>query len=246
METKFQTSFIPKAGIDADVRPARPRRSPAGLLLSLCILIFIFTLVIFAGCIGYKAFIDKQIADIKVNIDKNIKAFEEDTIRSYARLDLRMDTASELLQNHTAASAFLDFLQRETLKSVRFNDFKYEYSFDPAGANVSMSGIASGYNAVAYQSVVFGQNRRLIDPIFSNLDLNDKGNVVFTFSTKIKPDFVYYKSQKRSASDIQTAPTQTGQTAPVIPESEDSPQSAGAVAPSAGTQSGNINVNQTR
>jgi hypothetical protein len=46
---------------------------------------------------------------------------------------------------------------------------------------------------VALQSDLFAQNKNLIDPVFSNLTLDDKGNVDFDLEFSVDPSFINYK-----------------------------------------------------
>ena len=56
-----------------------------------------------------------------------------------------------------------------------------------------MSGIAIGYRSVSLQSDLFAKNKNLIDPIFSNLTLDNSGNVLFDLNFLVDPVFVNYK-----------------------------------------------------
>lgn len=193
METKFQTSFIPKTTI-APVASFKPRKQTS-LLLVISFFLFLIS-VLFGGlAFGYLKFLDGRKAAIQADLEKNIKAFEPDTIRKYARLDSRIDASKTLLEKHIALSYFLEFLSTETLKSVRFLDMKYDLSSDGKTASINMNGQASGYNAVAYQSIIFGKSSSLKDTLFSNLDLDKTGNVVFNLTFKLDPGFVYYKKK---------------------------------------------------
>ncbi len=137
METKFQTSFIPKTTIAASISP-RPRRTTS-IFLVLCFFIFLISVLLGGLAFGYLKFVEGQKVSIQANLEKNIRAFEPDTIRLYARLDNRMDVAKTLLEKHIAVSYFLDFLSTETLKSVRFLDMKYALSADGKTADVFLT-----------------------------------------------------------------------------------------------------------
>jgi hypothetical protein len=128
---------------------------------------------------------------MKSDLESNIKAFEPKTLQEYVRLNTRLNASQQLLARHVAISYVFDFLSENTLQSVSFNDFKY--SIDPDGsAKLALNGVAKSYNAVAFQSEVFGRERALEDPIFSNLDLDASGNVIFNFSTNLNPGFIIY------------------------------------------------------
>jgi hypothetical protein len=108
-------------------------------------------------------------------------------------LDKKIESAKTLFEKHIALSYFLDFLGKETLKSIRFLDFSYVLNQGGQSADISLNAQANGYNALAYQSTVFGKQSSLKKIIFSNLDLDKAGNVVFKLNLMLDPAFVYYK-----------------------------------------------------
>ena len=59
--------------------------------------------------------------------------------------------------------------------------------------DVAMKGQAVGYRSIALQSDLFAQNKQLIDPVFSNLTLDNKGNVLFDLQFSVDPTFIDYK-----------------------------------------------------
>jgi len=80
------------------------------------------------------------------------------------------------------------------MKTVRYTKFSYILENDKkAKVTVKMSGIAVGYKSVALQSDLFAKNKNIIDPIFSNLTLDNSGNVLFDLEFLVDPSFVDYK-----------------------------------------------------
>ena len=57
---------------------------------------------------------------------------------------------------------------------------------------VKMSGLAVGYRSVALQADLFSKNKLFIDPIFSNLSLDNSGNVIFDLEFSVDPAFIDY------------------------------------------------------
>ena len=188
METKFSTSFIPKTTLEP---VAHDTKRPMGLFMFVSIIIFFVSVMVAAGAFGWHKYLESRRVTMKTDLEKNIKAFEPDTIEEYVRLNKRIETAKELLSKHVAVSYVFDFLTENTLGSVSFSDFKYNLGNDGV-ASLAMNGVAKSYNAVAYQSSVFGKERSLDGLIFSNLDLDASGNVVFNLATKINPAFIAY------------------------------------------------------
>ena len=56
-----------------------------------------------------------------------------------------------------------------------------------------MSGLAVGYRSIALQSDLLAKEKNFIDPVFSNLVLDEKGNVLFDLEFSVDPSFVDYK-----------------------------------------------------
>jgi len=59
-----------------------------------------------------------------------------------------------------------------------------------------MNGVAVGYRSIALQSDLFSTKdigKNFIEPVFSNLTLDDKGNVIFDLEFSVDPSFVDYK-----------------------------------------------------
>jgi hypothetical protein len=80
------------------------------------------------------------------------------------------------------------------MESVRNTKFSYDLGTDAnANIDIKMSGMATGYRSVALQSDLFAQNKNIIDPVFSNLTLDNSGNVLFDLEFSVNPAFVNYK-----------------------------------------------------
>ena len=109
-------------------------------------------------------------------------------------LDKRINASNQILSKHIAISPIFQALQEITMKSVRFTKFDYDFSGDKnSRINVKMSGVTLGYSHLALQSDLFAQNKNFIDPVFSNLALNESGNVIFDLNFSVDPSFVDYK-----------------------------------------------------
>src|ERR1035437_8359755 len=118
METKYQTSFIPKK----PVASVEQRKSSTGMSLFMLISIILF--LISLGLAGYilleKKLLIQEIGTDQETITKNKGNFTSDsnTIESLVLLNSRINVAEGLLGKHVAVSPIFDFLQQTTLKSV--------------------------------------------------------------------------------------------------------------------------------
>ena len=195
METKFQTSFIPKKPVVEE----RASSSSISLFLLLSIIVFLVSLGLGGWVFIQKDLLIKNIKSAEEIIRANKAAFELNTIESMIRLDSRIKIAKGLLVSHVSISPIFSFLEDKTLKSVRFKTFSFSGAGkDESGASsvkVTMTGQARDFKTVALQAEEFGNvNYRNIikNPVFSDLNLTSDGSVSFSASMLVVPSFLSY------------------------------------------------------
>jgi hypothetical protein len=191
MDQNFQTSFIPKKPI---IKENAVSSRPVGILLVISLLILFLVFLATGGLYFYKGVVTKQIIkkDESLALAKN--DFEISKIAELQVLDKRLRAATEILSNHISVTPIFDVLEQITMKTVRFTKFNYDFGIDKqATINIKMSGLAIGYRSVALQADLFAKNKNFINPIFSNLTLDNTGNVLFDLEFSVDPDFVNYK-----------------------------------------------------
>jgi len=199
MDQNFQTSFIPKKPM-IEKRPVSPQS--VNYLTVLSVFIF-FTMIIATGALYfYNGVLTKDIAKMKNNLNLAQNRFEPSKIVQLQVLDKRLRASSEILSKHIAISPIFEALQSITMKNVSYTKFSYNFN-DNKGENIiiKMKGIAVGYQSIALQSDLFTKNKNLINPVFSNLLLDDKGNVVFDLEFSVDPNFVDYKKMLETRSE---------------------------------------------
>lgn len=184
------TSFIPKK--PQSPVAGRKRGGVINIFFLISLIVFLGALTVTVGVFLYEGFVKKNIAEKSTQLEQAREAFEPTLIEELSKLDVRMQSAQEILDSHVALSAFFELLERSTLKSVRFNSFANITS--PEGrVGITMKGTARSFNSVALQSDVFGKDPFIRDPLFSNLNLDDLGNVIFDFSATLDPDLLSYR-----------------------------------------------------
>jgi len=195
METKFQTSFIPKKPVVEE----RKSNSSISLFLLLSIIVFLVSLGLGGWIFIQKDLLIKNISAAEEVIKSNQGAFELDTIESMIRLDSRIKIAKNLLSNHVSISPVFSFLEDKTLKSVRFKTFSFSSAgkdeSGTASIKVTMTGQARDFKTIALQAEEFGNiNYRNIikNPVFSDLNLTNDGSVSFSASMLVVPSFLSY------------------------------------------------------
>lgn len=191
METRLRTSFVPKKTL-ALSNPAGGRGPSIHILLAIATIIFFFGLSAAAGVYFYKVILQKRIEEKGLALEKAKKAFELSLIIDVKRLDLRIQTAQQILASHVAVTPVFRLLENETLRTVRFNSFDFKNE-DKANPHINMKGEAQGYEAVALQSDELAKNKYIRNPVFSGLNLNKQGGVQFLFTAALDPEMFYYK-----------------------------------------------------
>ncbi len=189
--TQFQTSFIPKKALTEE-RPTKVR--PVSLFLFLATILFIAS-VAAAGFVYFtKAGLVRGVAGMRADLDRAAAAFESDFIADLQDLDRRISSAKTILENHVSISPIFESLEALTLKSVQFT--KFEHTVTGSGASalvvVKMSGKTDEYESLALQSDALTKNKYFKDPVFSNLNIDDKGNVLFDLTFTVDPNLVLY------------------------------------------------------
>lgn len=206
VETKFQTSFIPKQPVTGGA--TRTKTTSGGVLFLLSFLLLVASI---AGAIGVFVWNKTVLANIakgqeQLAIHKN--SFDPNSIRTFTDLANRIGVANTLLKSHVAVSEIFPRLQDNTLRTVRFNNFSYTNSGN-GKILISMSGEAQDYESMALQAQQFTKPELLNSfkgPIFSNFS-KAKDSVVFTFSSGIDPYVIdYYRSK---SYELQNGGSQT-------------------------------------
>ncbi len=198
MEQNFQTSFIPKKPMVEQV--AVEKRPTSSLFLIIAIFIFLAMVLGSGGVYFYKSTLTGNLTQMQSDLEKAKNRFEPAKISQLKVLDERLQSSSEILTKHIAISPIFETLQALTMKTIRYTKFSYDFG-DKNKILVKMSGQAVGYYPIALQADLFSKNKNLIDPVFSNLSLDDKGNVSFDLEFSVDSNFVDYKQMLKTESD---------------------------------------------
>ena len=195
MEQSFQTSFIPQKPI---VKERAVSARPVSIFLIISLFILFFVILLTGGVYFYKGVFAKNIVSMQNDLNLAKNRFEPTKISELQVLDKRLRASTEVLSKHIVVTPVFEVLGRLTMKTVRFTKFSYEMTENKV--NIKMSGVAIGYRSIALQSDLFAKEKNMIDPIFSNLTLDNSGNVLFDLDFSVDPNFVNYKQTFLSQS----------------------------------------------
>lgn len=194
MDNNFQTSFIPKKPL-AEERV--PREKSVNIFSFLATIIFFTSLVTAGGVYFYKIVLTKQVATMSDQLNIAKEAYDPNLITELQNLDKRINASEEILSNHIALSPLFKSLQQLTLKTIRFTKFDYSVSTEnSSNINVKMTGTTrgNGYEPIALQAELLKKNKYIKDPVFSNLNLDDRGGVTFDLVFTVDRSFLSYTS----------------------------------------------------
>jgi hypothetical protein len=203
METKFQTSFIPKKPIVSE--SAGRVRSSVNLFTVISVTIFLISITAAGGSIAWQRLLTTQLEDYRKQLEARRQQFEPALIETLKRVNTKIDNTKKLLDGHIAASDIFDLIGNLTIENVRFRSF--DFSAPASGGDdvkVTMRGDGASFKAIAYQSDVFGKNKIIKNPLLTDISLDStgSGHVSFTFSGSISPKILLYKESLKRGGAI--------------------------------------------
>lgn len=185
---KTSSSFIPKEETkDGGIKALKS----INFVFLVSATIFVITVVSALGVFLYKRYIQNKLQESEIMITREEGNLDIPSIKKLSRLDKRLKVAEKLLSNHINLSLLFDELEKSTLKNVQFKSLDFTMSGD--AIDISMKGVARSYSTIVLQSDAFGESPYVKNPVFSNLDVNDEGDVVFDFSASLDREIISYK-----------------------------------------------------
>lgn len=223
METKFQTSFIPKkpispAGGFAGGTSSMPRpHKTSSLFMTLATLLFIVSLAAAGGMYFWKSTLLNAQETYKTELAAQEKRFNTNQIEELKRQDVKITLAQQLLNNHIAASQIFNIIGLMTIEKVRFQSMDLSTGATPGeDVKVTLKGYGTSFKAVAWQSDVLGKLdqyglRNIVkNPILSDPSLNSNDAVSFGFSATVNPKNLSYQNDMTPSTDSSgSTPTNT-------------------------------------
>ena len=189
MDPKFQTSFIPKQPL---AQPAVYRRSGGiNLFFLISFIIFFAVLAAAAAVYLYEKTIRANISEISIQLAQARSDLDPVLVKELKRVDSRIQSAKAILGSHHSVAALLALLGESTLSSgVSFESF--DYLVDEKVLKVNIKGVATNFSAVAIQSAAILENPKILNPIFSDVNLDQAGNVNFSLIFTVDPASLQY------------------------------------------------------
>lgn len=193
---KPTTSFIPKRPIEeARTRTTGPEFG--GLFTLVSSILLVGSIVLAAGAFFYERYLIGAIATQGQNLARAEAAFEPQLLSDLSRLNSRLGESKRLLGGHVALTPFFELLERTTLESVSFQSL--DFTSNSGKFTIAMRGQARSFGALALQSDVFSKTKQIKNALFSGLNLDQTGNVVFELTADVDPSLVLYRNNATNA-----------------------------------------------
>lgn len=203
METRFQTSFIPRKPITAagqSMVSTTSHHTFGGLFMAIATVLFVVSLLSVGGAYFWKGYLNSAQASLQTQLKARESNFQIDLIQQLEEQSVKIDIAKRVLTNHIAASQVFAFIGALTSEHVRFTSLDFSASPSSGGnAKVQLAGIGQSLYTVAFQSKVLSQLDQyglfniVKNPILSNPAQNANGTVAFSLSAEIAPSALLYE-----------------------------------------------------
>lgn len=179
------------------------------LVLSLFVLV---VMVVGAGAVfGYGEYlkgVERAKSALLAAAEENINA---DSVESFVRARDRFAAAGGILDSHLELSNFFDLLESITLTNVRYNSFSFTMLPDGTG-EITVSGTARSFNALAAQSAAFSSEKQIKRAIFSGIQVTESGTVSFSMTATLDSRLLEFTVE--GGTPPPAAPTTASTTAP--------------------------------
>lgn len=198
VETRFQTSFIPKKPVVAGVA-YRSEGQGIGLLSLIALILVIIAGLASLGIFLYGQFLSSNIEKIGEELAQVKESLDQSALNTFQSLGAKTASAEGLLKNHTAFSLVTGFLESVALKNVRFKDLSFD-ARPGTSATITLRGEAQSYAALASQVNALKVFDQIGEIAVSDITLDEKGNVTFSLKLKVSPDLFAYSRTQGSLS----------------------------------------------
>lgn len=199
MDTKFQTSFIPKKPILFEHKESA-HTGGTSVLMFVSIIILIISMAGAGMTFVWKDILIKQQDSYITQLADAEKRFDTVLINDLRKANIKIDLGTQLLKKHMAVSEIFSIIGQITSDGIRFNSFEFTPPVNSGDdVKISMKGTGNSFPSIAWQSKVFGEsskygkNKVIKNPILTDLVVDDKGKVGFSFTASVNSSDILYE-----------------------------------------------------
>ena len=214
METRFQTSFIPKKPITSSASlVAAPRGSHVGgLFMTIAMALLVCSLLSVGGAYLWESYMQSQQTQLKNELAAREQQFDLSLIEDLQTESAQITLARQVLGQHIAVSQIFPIIQDMTDEHVRFLSLDLTTPATPGDmVKLTLAGYGQSLSTVAFQSDVLGRLEQyglhdlIRNPILSNPSIGADGSVSFSLSATMDPSSLSYEKEVTGGGAIQSA-----------------------------------------
>lgn len=162
-------------------------------LAIIAVLVLTISVILAIGVFIYQKNLAGDINNMNAQLVAARSSLEPAFVQELITIDKRIESAKSLLNQHNVVTPVFNFLEKETLQGVRFSSFNYTLD-SKNQPNIELNGEAANFNAIALQADVFNTNNAIKNPVFGNLNTDDKGVAKFNFKSTLDSSAFLYKN----------------------------------------------------
>ncbi len=191
-----------------------------------------FSVVASLGVFGFGEYLKSVEKSKSAQLAEAEASISGEAVEDFIRSRDRFIAADGILDAHVAISNFFTLLEDITLVNVRYSGFNFG-TLEDGTAEITLSGTARSFNALAAQSAIFSKEQDIRRAIFSGIDVDEDGTVSFEITAELDRDLLAFR-----VADAQVAPPPPVETIEE-PVSSTVPSTATST-PSQGAPSGSV------
>jgi hypothetical protein len=216
MPNPFDTSFIPQQPL-LKVEGTSQRKEPLNIALIVAIIIFIATAITGGGLYYWKTQVMKKVEAKGIELKEAEKYFRAQDIDMFKHLQVSLDTAKRLVDEHTIFSVVFDLIEERAAQNIALTGLGYSQEVD--GTVVTLSGQSPSYAALYFQIDTWRKVQPMVKSVtLSTFTLQDTSGVVdFTVKVVIDPMYLRSTSVLQAQTKEQFNAPASEFTAPVVP-----------------------------
>jgi len=169
-------------------------RRPVDLLSLLAKIVFGLSILAALGVVGYKFYLNYSIKKMSAALEAARTAISPEVVQELLDINDRLSSAKELVESHRVLSPVFAFLESSTPKAVRFSQFNFVNSAE--GPQILLRGEALSYAALALEADIIYKAKSFRNPVFSDIRLDERGNVAFSLKADLDKNLLSYKNIK--------------------------------------------------
>lgn len=186
MPNPLETSFIPQQPL-LKAEGTSARREPLNTAMVISLIIFFVTVAVTGGMYYWRSVIVETVEEKKLELQDAESQFSIDQVRYYERLQVALDTAKKLVDEHTIFSVVFDLIERRVAQNIGLTGL--QYAIDPEkGTLVTLKGQAPSYAALYFQIEEWKKTETVTAVELEDFLLDDTTGIInFTATLSVEP-----------------------------------------------------------